>query len=124
VRAVESGPLSFIAVGRYAVTVVLVPLCSASYGAVLFAGSALLLPFIRVGDRVRALLLYVPALYVANALRILAGVLLGINYGLQYFKYYHDTLSTLITILTFALLWTRWFYTSTRHLQGAGGGLG
>ena len=120
IRAVESGPTGFIAVGRHVITVVLVPLCSASYGASLFAGTALLLPFIRLKDRLRALLLYIPAIYLANSLRIILGVFLGITYGLRYFEYYHNSLSTIIAILVFALLWTRWFYTSTRHLHTPG----
>jgi exosortase/archaeosortase family protein len=112
-RTLKIGASSFIVLGSRVLTVRIVPLCSSLYGLLTFAASALLLPGLPLRARMQAAL-YMLLYYAVNITRILAGILIGLRWGLRAFSIYHNYFSILIILVSFAALWTHWFYTSLR----------
>jgi len=104
--------------GRYVVTVVFTPACSAVYAAIVFVLTAILIPNIGVRQKLNAILVYAPLIFIVNVLRILFLVVIGSLYGIYSLKLFHNYGSTLFFLIIYSILWVDWLYRSLAQSAG------
>jgi len=98
--------------GKYVVTVIFTPECSAMFATIVFVLTAILIPNIGVRRKLDAILVYAPLIFTINVLRVLLLLVIGLLYGIYSLKLFHDYGSTLFFIVTYSILWVDWLYRS------------
>jgi len=104
--------------GRYVVTVVFTPECSAVFAIIVFVLTAILIPNIGVRRKLNAILIYAPLIFVFNVFRILLLVVIGLLYGIYSLKLFHSYGSTLLFLIVYSILWVDWLYHSLTQSAG------
>jgi len=104
--------------GRYVVTVIFTPECSAVFASIVFVLTAVLIPNIGVRQKLNAVLVYAPLVFTVNVLRMMLLVVIGLLYGIYSLKLFHNYGSALLFLILYSVLWVDWLYRSLAQSTG------